>query len=59
MKLIKRIICIIIALYIAIFTIVISTKIEANNIFDIVFNTVLILSCTFCALFYMYIAKKI
>jgi hypothetical protein len=58
MKLIKRIICIIIALYIVIFTIVISTKIEANNVFDIVFNTVLILSCTFCALFYMYIAKK-
>ena len=59
MKLIKRIICIIIGLYIAIFTIVISTMIEANNVFDIVFNTVLILSCTFCALFYMYIAKKI
>jgi hypothetical protein len=59
MKLIKKMICIIIALYIAIFTIVISTMIEANNVFDIVFNTVLIISCTFCALFYMYIAKKI
>ena len=59
MRLAKKMICIIIAMYIIMFTIVISTMLYANNVFDIVFNTVLILSCTFCALFYMYIAKKI
>lgn len=59
MRIAKKAICIIIALYIIMFTIVISTMIEANNVFDIVFNTVLIISCTFCALFYMYIAKNV
>ena len=59
MRVAKKMICTIIALYIIMFTIVISTMLYANNLFDIVFNTVLILSCTFCALFYMYIAKNV
>lgn len=59
MRLAKKAICIIIAMYITMFTVFISTMLYVNNVFDVVFNTVLILSCAFCALFYIYMAKKI